>query len=77
MEQNKKLMTVVVLVIIVLLLAFFGYKTWWPKPAPENVLDNAILQAEADRINPFNQEAINPFEKSTNPYENIKVNPFE
>jgi hypothetical protein len=75
--NQKKTTTIAILVVIVVMLAFFGYRALWPRLAEQNVVDNAALQAEADKINPFSQETTNPFEGSTNPYEKIKTNPFE
>ena len=78
MEQNNKTLSVVGLIVVIILLAFFGYRFLWQSPAVENQGDDATLQAELDKANPFNQEEpANPFEESSNPYENIKTNPFE
>ena len=79
MEQNnKKITTVVVLVIIFLALAFFGYQFFWSSTIKQDVVEQTVLQAEVDKVNPFNQEQlVNPFNENSNPYENIKTNPFE
>ncbi len=70
MEQdNKKTIIAIIIILIVLALIYFGYRSW-PRSDSEqgNVEDAASL---------FNQENVNPFEESTNPYENVKTNPFE
>ena len=76
--NQKKRATIIVLIVIVLVLAIFGYQILWPpQPNGQIQVENEILKEEAAKLNPFNQENVNPFEESTNPYENIKVNPFE
>ncbi|MBI2086967.1 MAG: hypothetical protein HYT69_02245 [Candidatus Zambryskibacteria bacterium] len=76
--DKSKLTTIVVLIVIVILGVFFGYRVFWQSSPVDNQAGSEALQAEADEINPFNQEKpANPFEETTNPYENIKTNPFE
>lgn len=76
-QNNKKTVIVVVLIIIILVLAFISYRLL-RAGSEEEAARQAILEAEANKLNPFNQgEVTNPFEGSSNPYENIKTNPFE
>ena len=75
--NQKKTATVIVLIVIVIVLAFFGYRALWSWLSEQNTVDDAALKEEATKLNPFNQETINPFEETANPYENIKVKPFE
>ena len=78
MEQQHNRTIIVVLAALIIIGAFFGYRTFWSDSAQLDLSDDAALQAEADKVNPFNQEEpANPFEESANPYENIKTNPYE
>jgi len=62
--MNKNIITVVAIIII----AVLGY-WWWQSRSQES--------PEAE-VNPFAAvEVNNPFEESSNPYENVKTNPFE
>lgn len=72
MSTTNKTAYIVVLVLVILG-AFFGYQIWREKEE-----DQAEVQsAGAGATNPFEQKLPNPLEGSSNPYENIKTNPFE
>lgn len=61
--DQKKITTIAVLAGLVVL-GFFGWQMWY--------------EGEDEGPSLFTtQEPVNPFEESTNPYENIKTNPFE
>jgi len=73
--MEKRKLTTVIAVVILIILGYFGYQYFWTQEEP---VQDTALQTEAEALNPFNQEdPDNPFEESSNPYENIKTNPFE
>lgn len=76
--MNQKKITIIAVLAVILVLGFLGWQMWRDAQLGEKVrLNDETLQEEATKLNPFVQEAVNPFEESTNPYENIKTNPFE
>ncbi|OHA91021.1 MAG: hypothetical protein A2758_01370 [Candidatus Zambryskibacteria bacterium RIFCSPHIGHO2_01_FULL_49_18] len=62
--MDKKL----IIILLSVLLAGLGY--WWWQRAPQ--------EGPEAEVNPFAKvEVNNPFEESSNPYEDVKTNPFE
>lgn len=60
--DTKQRNTLIVLIVIIIL-GYFGWQMWQSGNSGSSGL--------------FTEEPANPFEESTNPYENIKTNPFE
>lgn len=74
MNRQKEIIAVLVAVAVILGAIFFLAR----RAESPSAGDIEELQEEAAKLNPFNQEEPgNPFEESSNPYENIKTNPFE
>ncbi len=70
--EKRKLSTIVVVVVLIIL-GYFGYQFFWPS-SQEEIVDDQLVE----ELNPFNQEeSKNPLEGSSNPYADIKTNPFE
>ncbi len=68
LSKSVYIISIIVIILGVLFayLAFRGDKTIPPQ-----------VTEEASRESLFSQEVSNPLEGSSNPYENIKTNPFE
>lgn len=76
-EQNKQKKTIVIILsIIVLALVVWGYQAFSNRGEGEEKIPTESLSLE-EVANPFDQELSNPLEGSSNPYEDIKTNPFE
>lgn len=74
-DQKKSILTIILL-IIVLALAFFGYQAFNNKEiAEEDTAEELQNQEGASEL--FSEEVSNPLEGTSNPYEDIKTNPFE
>jgi len=72
--EKRKLTTVVVLIGLGVL-GYFGYMMWSGSKAEESEVEDESVVEESS---PFvAEESANPFAESSNPYENIKTNPFE
>jgi len=68
--MNKNIITAVAVVVIAIL-GYFGWQMWQGRSVE---LDSAAVE----EFNPFAaEEPENPFKQGSNPYENIKTNPFE
>ena len=74
--ENKR--TSAIYIIILLLVVGVGLAYWiiYGGDTSENLDEASLLEAISD-ANPFKADNTNPFDQSSNPYENIKVNPFE
>ena len=81
--MSKKYL-IVVLILVTLILAGGGYywKTRMQKPAPaadtvEEISETVLPAIDTSTANPAESiQSVDPYEK-TNPFSNIKINPFE
>lgn len=81
--MNKKLLLIVLIVVVLALVGGGYYYYYWQKSAAEQAVKD--IQETAGVLPAINTGAVNPLESAqsanpydkTNPFSNIKVNPFE
>lgn len=81
-HSQSKILATAAIIIVIAAIAYIMTKDKAEAPAPDSsaaAAEQKELQSRAAELNPIKENTVNPYANApaSNPYKNIKTNPFE